>query len=211
MKTLKVIIIGLLSTGSISYGQKTAVSQPVSSEAVAVQNIGSDATTLLLSELQSALIQAMQAGGPVNAISVCRDTAQQLTHQIGNTLGQGVTVKRTSKKFRNPANAPDEMEQSVLERYALVVEQGEEIPPFILQKYQDEGEWKYRYYKPLKVTSLCLNCHGNETQIDPAVQAELNRAYPDDHATGYKSGDFRGVVSVTMTEEFVQSNVNAKQ
>jgi len=40
----------------------------------------------------------------------------------------------------------------------------------------------------------CLKCHGE--QLDPAVQARIKELYPDDKATGYKTGDLRGAVTI---------------
>lgn len=180
-----------------------------SDEATQVMDIGEKASQQLVSGLKSALIKAMQNGGPVNAISVCKDTAQKLTAQISKNLGAGISVKRTSLKYRNPANAPDDNERSVLERYEIASDKSENIPPYILQKIATDDGWMYRYYKPLKVMPLCLNCHGSKDQIDPSVQKVLREQYPGDRATGYESGDFRGVVSVTINEQALNiSNSN---
>jgi len=177
-----------------------------SDEATQVMDIGEKASQQLVSGLKSALIKAMQNGGPVNAISVCKDTAQKLTTQISEDLGAGISVKRTSLKYRNPANAPDDDERSVLKRYEIASEQSEQIPPYILQKIATDDGWIYRYYKPMKVMPLCLNCHGSKDQIDPAVRNILSKEYPEDRATGYESGDFRGVVSVTIDEQAVKTS-----
>ena len=190
--------------------QQEQTSQPTSKEAEKVQEIGAEASQKLLKNLQAALMEAMQEGGAVNAITVCKDTAQILTGEISESLGEGISIKRTSVKYRNPANAPDAMEKSVLERYAIAAARGEELPPFILQKFRNDGDWVYRYCKPLKVMQLCTNCHGAESQIDPEVKTVIEAKYPQDRATGYETGDFRGVVSVTMTETFVRSTSPAE-
>ena len=38
----------------------------------------------------------------------------------------------------------------------------------------------------------CLACHGLKEQISPEVQAQLDRLYPEDQATGFNEGDLRG-------------------
>jgi len=199
------IVLSMLLIGLGTATQEANQTLP-SDEATKVMDIGEKASQHLVSGLKSALIEAMQNGGPSNAVSVCKDTAQKLTAQISNDLGKGISVKRTSLKYRNPANAPDDNERSVLERYEIASEKSEQIPPYILQKIATDDGWMYRYYKPLKVMPLCLNCHGSKDQIDPAVQKVLREQYPDDRATGYESGDFRGVVSVTIAEQALKTS-----
>lgn len=52
--------------------------------------------------------------------------------------------------------------------------------------------------KPLVVGGACLACHGPREDIDPDVREVLDRRYPEDEATGYATGDFRGAISVTV-------------
>ncbi len=70
-----------------------------------------------------------------------------------------------------------------------------------MQKITAGGSTFYRYYKPMKVGGLCLNCHGDKAAIDQQVLALLREHYPDDEATGYAPGDFRGLISVTVRRE----------
>ena len=72
------------------------------------------------------------------------------------------------------------------------------MPPYYVQKFKNQGQPVYRYYKPLKVAQVCLNCHGDAKTISPAVQKKLQALYPEDRATGYKEGDFRGVIRIEI-------------
>ena len=56
--------------------------------------------------LMAELSAAMQERGPVAALQVCANIAQPLTREVGET--QGLVVRRTSERYRNPANAPDD-------------------------------------------------------------------------------------------------------
>ncbi len=60
------------------------------------------------------------------------------------------------------------------------------------------GSSFYRYYRPLKVGKVCLTCHGPVETLDPELRKTLKELYPEDRATGYRAGDLRGVVSVTL-------------
>lgn len=39
---------------------------------------------------------------------------------------------------------------------------------------------------------MCLTCHGAD--LAPDVQAAIAERYPDDRATGYRTGELRGVI-----------------
>lgn len=46
------------------------------------------------------------------------------------------------------------------------------------------------YAEPLVIDAVCLTCHGS---VGSDVAAALRERYPDDRATGYALGDFRGI------------------
>jgi hypothetical protein len=139
--------------------------------------------------LKGELMQAMQAGGPVNAIAVCNKRAPAIAAELGAL--RGWEVGRTSLKLRNPANAPDEWERRVLERFEQRKQAGED--PAKLEYYEvveQDGQPVFRYMKAIPTTELCLACHG--AKLDSAVTAKLNELYPRDQARGYQVGDIRG-------------------
>jgi hypothetical protein len=41
--------------------------------------------------------------------------------------------------------------------------------------------------------------------MDPAVRTALEETYPEDLATGYEAGDFRGLIRVTVPASKVES------
>ena len=47
------------------------------------------------------------------------------------------------------------------------------------------------YVEPIVMQPLCLACHG-ET-LAPEVAEQIAAEYPEDRATGFRVGDFRGV------------------
>jgi hypothetical protein len=102
---------------------------------------------------------------------------------------EGVTIRRTTLKPRNPANAPDETDRGVLEKLAAM------SPPGATIEWQDEVA---RYYQPLIVQEVCLNCHGDPASFPAELTEKLADLYPDDQATGYALGDFRGVIRVDV-------------
>jgi hypothetical protein len=139
--------------------------------------------------LKGELMQAMQAGGPVNAVGVCKLRAPAIAAEVGER--KGWDAGRTSLKLRNPANAPDDWERTGLENFERRKQAGED--PATLEYHavtEQDGKPVFRYMKAIPTAELCLACHG-ET-IDPAVEAKLAELYPGDQARGYKVGDIRG-------------------
>ena len=166
---------------------------------VAVFELGGSASQALMGTLVTQLTAAMQEGGAVHAVDFCSTSAIELT--AGVAQEQGLDVKRTSMKYRNPANAPDEDETEALRYYeSALAETGKLAGPWVQKASREE----YRFYRPLVVAPPCLGCHGSTGEIDPTVQAILDERYPDDLATGYAVGDFRGVIRVSVPADRVE-------
>ena len=51
-------------------------------------------------------------------------------------------------------------------------------------------------YTGISSDGACLKCHGDAGTMSEQVRREIAAAYPNDRATGYKAGDFRGIISV---------------
>lgn len=172
------------------------VTQPTAKEAEKIQAIGDSLSKTLLGSLKKELTTAISEKGLVEAIRFCNLQALPVTAEIAKTFGEQVDIKRTSFKYRNPKNAPDKLETLALQHFERLIREGQPLPQRYMQKVQEAGKTYYAYYKPLKVGGLCLACHGNTGQMDTQMKTTLEELYPEDKATGYKEGDFRGVVRV---------------
>ncbi len=145
--------------------------------------------------LQGELKQAMQAGGPENAIDVCMNKAPQITTAIATE--KGVSLRRVTEKSRNPLSVPDNWEKQVLKEFEQKLAQG--AKPDTLERYEVVAEGKtqtFRYMKGLVAQEVCMTCHGAKENIPEGVKAKLAAAYPHDQATGYQPGMLRGAVSL---------------
>ena len=145
--------------------------------------------------LKQELMAGMQAGGPVNAVSVCNLTAPG----IANTYSarEGREVSRTSLRPRNPGNAPEAWERAVLEKFEARKEAGEDVATFEFHEVVTVDDTRVlRYMKAIPTGKLCLACHGEA--VDTVVRTRLEKLYPDDQAMGYSIGDIRGAFSVTQ-------------
>lgn len=163
---------------------------------VAALEVGGRAADALLGTLVSNLTAAMQEGGPAAAVEFCSIRAMELTADVA--AAEVLEMKRTSLRYRNPANAPDEHETKALRHFETALAETGALPSAWVQRV---GLDEYRYYRPLTVAPPCLKCHGSAGEIDPDVTEILADRYPDDLATGYAAGDFRGVVRVSIPED----------
>ena len=166
-----------------------------------VTQIAEPAAAELLRTLVGRLTAAMEEGGAAGAVEFCSVEAIPLTRMVEAGLEGGLGLKRTSYRYRNPANAPDQGEEEALRYFEEAILAQGQPPASYVQKVSDT---EYRYYKPLLVAEVCLRCHGDPEGLDPQVRHLLGQTYPEDLATGYDLGDFRGVVRVSVPASLVE-------
>jgi hypothetical protein len=139
----------------------------------------------LLGELQNAISE----GGYENTIEVCSKKAMSITKEISDK--NGVYIKRTTLKYRNPLNKPDDYEVSILQKLEKLHSDGK-LPQDFYEKTKFGDKTFLVYVRPIIVQPLCLVCHGEN--IPDNVRKKIDEIYKEDKATGYKVGDFRGIV-----------------
>ncbi|GBC76695.1 hypothetical protein HRbin08_00157 [bacterium HR08] len=149
----------------------------------------------LLERVRRLLMTELEKGGYEGAVRVCSEIAQEIPREI--EARTGASIRRVSLRYRNPKDIPDEYERRKLEEFerqhrarALVDESVEVV--------REDGRAYLRYMRPILVGPMCITCHGPKEAIPSSVRAILAERYPDDRATGYRSGDVRGAVSVKI-------------
>jgi hypothetical protein len=150
--------------------------------------------TALAQDLAGLVFSTLEADGPVAAIRVCSEVAEQRT---AAHAADGVYVRRISDRLRSPVNAADADEARELERMHLLEAEGR-LPPEIIRVVQRGQERTLHLLRPIRVQPPCLTCHGDPDAIPPDVRRILAERYRDDQATGYGVGDLRGAVSVRV-------------
>lgn len=153
------------------------------------REVGSEAATTLQGTLAPRLMEAMQKGGAAHAARFCAATADSLTAAAAEATG--LEVKRTSSRLRNPDNAPDRWEEEALRLFR-------DHDPLPTGWAQAVSEDEMRFYAPMRVNEPCVSCHGPVDSLAPGVRELLAEAYPGDRATGYRVGDFRGLIRVSI-------------
>ena len=165
----------------------------------AVRSAGGRAADALIAGLGSHLAAALSQGGPAAAVEFCSTRAIELTAGVSDA--EGLEMKRTSLRYRNPANAPDQHETEALRYFEAALDETRVLPDAWVQRVDRD---EYRYYRPLTVAPPCLTCHGSAAKIDPSVAEILEERYPGDVATGYAPGDLRGVIRVSIPTDRIQ-------
>lgn len=161
--------------------------------------LGDSAAMSLARTLSGRLNAALSVGGPAAAIEFCAGRAMELTDSVSDALGPGWSLRRTALRTRNPANAPDSLEALALQWFQAAEDSAAATgaePPLTHVQRTPAGD--YRYYMPVRMGHMCLECHGDREQIEPAVRAVLDQRYPADQATGYGQGELRGLIRVTV-------------
>jgi cytochrome c553 len=149
-----------------------------------------------IKQLGGHLKKEMQANGPVQAIKVCKEIAPEIANQL--SIENGWSVSRVTTKTRNSLLGTTDMwEREALAEFEAAAAKGEKYSEMKKTAVVDEdGQFYFRYMKPLAIKPVCLTCHGSEDQIPAPVKAELEKLYPFDKAKGYKQGELRGAVSI---------------
>ena len=145
--------------------------------------------------LSSNLQKAMKEGGVSEAVKYCNLAASPLVDSLEQIYH--AEIKRTSLKTRNPDNDPTEGERIQLEEYQQQVDAGKGLKP-IVQKTSSQTV----FYAPISLMPLCEKCHGKlGEQLKIKDFETIQELYPSDKAINYKSGDLRGMWSISFHEK----------
>lgn len=138
--------------------------------------------SLIKKNFKKALMDAVQLKGPQGALGDCKIMAPQL-----ELKGASLEIGRTSHKLRNVNNKPRDWVRPILDDYVKSPRSKHKSQQII-----SLGPKHLGYVEPLYVEAVCLNCHGGH--LNSGVKKELARLYPEDQATGFQLGDFRGLI-----------------
>lgn len=147
------------------------------------------AANKLGTEVRAKLMDAMNHGGPENAVKVCSAEAQGIAEQVAKETG--ASVGRSSLELRNVKDAPPGWVQTWL--VAQGDKKADRTQP-VEGVFDSPAGRVARVLKPIAIDGVCLSCHGDPARIAEPVKAVLAEKYPDDKATGYEVGDLRGAL-----------------
>lgn len=151
--------------------------------------------TTLPPKLLAVLVGEIEKGGPEHAIGACNEKAPQMARSASEQTGW--QVRRVSLRERNPKAVPDAWERATLEDFDRRAAAGES--PATLERAEvmtQDGQAMQRYMRALPTQAVCVHCHGDATNLSPAVKERLQALYPADKATGYSVGQLRGAMTL---------------
>lgn len=181
---------------------KSIIYTPLLALSLAISAAGDDAALIakgnsiagnLVYQLGGEVKMQMEISGPEGSIGFCSGNALLMTNLLGKE--SGTSIRRVTLKPRNPVNAPNAEECSVLERWENMVREGKTLPQY---EFKHISKSTAVYYKPVIINNeACLICHG-EIAAGSTLSETLRSLYPQDKATGYKMGDLRGMIAITF-------------
>ncbi len=143
--------------------------------------------------LSGELRSAMESGGVSEALKYCNVAAYPLTDSL--SAAYGVSIRRATRRARNPENRATQRESEVLSAYETTLAEGGELAPVV----HEIDESTVAYYAPIRMQPLCLSCHGTVgSDVTPDAAALIAELYPGDQALGYAEGDLRGTWSLSF-------------
>lgn len=152
-------------------------------------------------QLMGTLQKAVEEKGASGAVEFCNMQALPILQEVSTRYG--VTIRRVSNDYRNPADqAQQEEEKAVLAAYEYNEENGIKNETN-LQKIEDGSILLFT--KAITIPGgLCLQCHGEPGKdIQDETLQKIRQLYPEDKATGHAIGDLRGMWSILIPKKEV--------
>lgn len=147
------------------------------------------ATDLKMSLMKN-LTEKMAKDGPVEAVPFCHANVKPIAKGAAKDRISKFEFGRTSHRVRNTGNAPQTWANKYLKEFEGK-KKGDIKMTSIIHRLEDG---KRIYMEPLYVEAKCLLCHGEN--VSKNVNDKILKLYPQDKATGFKLGEFRGFVWV---------------
>ena len=187
-----IIIFSLLFVGceSTPTTEQTTEKKPQ----INYYELGKEITVVAQAELLKNVKAGLKKGGPAYAIEYCNIHATPLTDSISKIYN--CRISRVAIKSRNPMNAAQGREEKILLNNFLESSlDGNKLRDTLIA---ENGE--LLYYRPIMIgMEACLKCHGQiGTDINNETMLVLTDHYPEDKATNYRMGEFRGVWKVNF-------------
>ena len=151
-------------------------------------------------QLMATLGKAMEEKGVSGAVEFCNVEALPILKEV--SAQYGVSIRRVSNDYRNPADQPLEDEKMILEAYEYNQKNDIKHEPN-LQKIKEGAVLLFTNAITIP-SSLCLNCHGQPGKdIDEETLQKIDQLYPQDKAKGHAVGDLRGMWSIAIPQKKV--------
>lgn len=193
--------LAALSAGAAESAVKSTFITTDTPESAEVRKLGENAINRIAVSMVREVSVALADGGPDRAVDVVHLRNLPVTDGTIAGMPRITALKRTSLRLRSPVNAPDAADQLALEEVLRQLQSGDAAPSVLVQRAEippAAPEW--RVYKPVGIMPKCMACHGDPAEQSETLRAILRHYYPEDQATGYAPGAWRGVLRVTVAD-----------
>jgi diguanylate cyclase (GGDEF)-like protein/PAS domain S-box-containing protein len=146
--------------------------------------------------------QFIESELPINSKTVGflpAHSMNRISDDFKNWNSSGMTFKNVSDRPRNPSNQADRHEMEDIAWYRENPEEKERVRLIELESGQSVNQ----FTSPIWVEKFCLNCHDRPERSPQGITA----MYPDDPAYGYQVGDLRGLISIRIPSQRLQSRL----
>ncbi len=209
--TARTLFLAVFSLAALVAADRPATPPPTLRQAIfvnpddpsvrEVRRIGETAATWISRRLINEAASSVVVHSPIRGLGVCHLLDLPESGPLLPELPRVTAIKRTSLRLRNPANAPDALEGQALDRIRTSIEAGAPPPPLLLQRVDyANGAREWRVYQPVTVGLQCAACHGLPEAQPENLRAVLRERYPTDAAVGYRWGEWRGLIRVTVAD-----------
>jgi len=163
-----------------------------------VKEIALKASSEFESKLKKDLKQAKKDSGIKGMTDFCIDKSEKIIEKIDKKYGLKVSIKRVSLNNRNEKAKALDSEIKILKSFDLIQKSDAYLPNQIVQIVDDNT---YKVFSPIEMKSRdCKKCHGLEKKVDKESKKRFSQVYKNDKGYGYKSGEVRGAVVVTISK-----------
>ena len=150
------------------------------------------------SVLKKELKKAKKDSGTKGMTDFCIDKSVKIIEEIDAKYGPKVSIKRISLNNRNEKAKALDSETNILQSFDLIQKSDAYLPKQIVQIVDDNT---YKVYSPIEMRSRdCKKCHGLEKKVDKESKKRFSQVYKNDNAYGYKSGEVRGALVVSISK-----------
>ena len=169
-----------------------------------VVQVGKKIADQFLIKLINSLEDTIQKEGTGEAVAVYEANINKITQILKDDFNnKEIDIKLLSPRYRDMKNSPDYYEEQAYKDFQKVWQDTGKYPPYIIQEIRRKGKVFYRYYEPLFVKKLCLRCHGTVAFLDADAIKRIQQEHPNDNAIGYKLGELRGFIRITIPQTFI--------
>jgi hypothetical protein len=177
------ILVLSLATGSLAGPGADVDAKKARAEAIARE----------LVDLRSGLARTFLSADT----EVTEQTFQQVCAPVGVkakelAASEGVVIRQTAIKNRNPKHAANPSEARVLEGFLRDPGKQDQW-----DQAQLDGKTYHRYMRRIDVEEPCLKCHGPKASRPEFIA----KKYPEDKAFDFQVGDLRGAIVVMIPAE----------